>query len=229
MSVINNVIIYDGIKYCQPAGTQTLCVIGFDNAFDTRNILKIPEAVNGILVDSVEEAAFYKSKIKSLILPESLRVIKKDSFAECENLVEVLLMPVKYFQQKECLLIDTRAFDGCCSLHSVVCHTKRIANIKRDAFHNCTNLYELGVKLQQLDGFALNQCQNLHTIHCHTIGMLKPFCLEGTDVKVIDIPQTCIIDAQVLERIRDYNILLRCGANSAIADLAYNGYNVEVI
>lgn len=53
--------------------------------------LNIPSRVNGLNINSVRKNSFQNLKIKSLYLPDSIKKIGNNAFADCSNLSEVIM------------------------------------------------------------------------------------------------------------------------------------------
>lgn len=96
--------------------------------------------------------AFWRSKISSIIFPESLRVIDDEGvFSECKYLTGVLELPknvaripIRCFDgcdnitgliiPENCELIEKKAFNGCSSIGSIVCKATEPPLVCEDAF-----------------------------------------------------------------------------------------------
>ena len=113
---------------------------------DAKNLV-IPETIQGVPVASIR-GFYYNKKIKSVVIPSSVKVIRDDAFSECEALEKVTLPEgLLYIGQnafkftaltsvtlpKSLLYIDYGAFAGCDNLSEI--------NIPDDAAFIGTNEY----------------------------------------------------------------------------------------
>ena len=97
--------------------------------------VKIPGEINGAVVTSIGEDAFacnYYVHVKSVVIPDSVTVIKDYAFAHCENLESVTL-------SKNLKCIGSNAFFGCELLNSIVIPDS-VTEIKDYAFYDCVSL-----------------------------------------------------------------------------------------
>jgi len=97
--------------------------------------VKIPGEINGAVVTSIGEDAFacnYFVHVKSVVIPDSVTVIKDYAFAHCENLESVTL-------SKNLKCIGSNAFFGCELLNSIVIPDS-VTEIKDHAFYDCVSL-----------------------------------------------------------------------------------------
>lgn len=118
--------------------------------------LVIPETIQGLPVEVIGGFAVNK-KIKSVVIPSSVKVIKELAFASCESLEKVTL-------PEELFYIGKKAFSDCVSLKMVTLPEKLFV-IELDAFSN-TGLTSVTLPkgLEYLSE-AFRECNNLAEIN----------------------------------------------------------------
>lgn len=95
----------------------------------------VPSAVNGAPVVAVESRAFAGSdRIKSVTLPKSVKIIKKEAFSGCNALEEINLGGVEK--------IESRAFYGCDALRNLTV-PDCVTDIGEEAFAACGDIREM--------------------------------------------------------------------------------------
>lgn len=118
--------------------------------------LVIPETIQGLPVEVISGFNVNK-KIKSVVIPSSVKVIRELAFSSCESLENVTL-------PEELFYIGKKAFSDCVSLKMVTLPEKLFA-IEGDAFRN-TGLTSVTLPkgLEYLDS-AFRECNNLAEIN----------------------------------------------------------------
>lgn len=118
--------------------------------------LVIPETIQGVPVEVIGGFSGNK-KIKSVVIPSSVKVIKEYAFIGCESLEKVTL-------PEELFFIAKYAFKDCKSLEMVTLPEKLFV-IEEDAFRN-TGLTSVTLPkgLEYLD-IAFKECNNLAEIN----------------------------------------------------------------
>ena len=101
---------------------------------DAKNLV-IPETIQGVPVASIG-GFYYNKKIKSVVIPSSVKVIRADAFSECEALEKVTL-------PEGLLYIGQNAFNFT-ALTSVTL-PKSLLYIDSGAFGMCNNLSEINI------------------------------------------------------------------------------------
>ena len=101
---------------------------------DAKNLV-IPETIQGVPVASIR-GFYYNKKIKSVVIPSSVKVIRDDAFSECEALEKVTL-------PEGLLYIGQNAFNFT-ALTSVTL-PKSLLYIDSGAFGMCNNLSEINI------------------------------------------------------------------------------------
>ena len=130
------------------------------NGYDIGNILSDAFAYTDVTeidfnrgLAEIPDGLFKGSKLTSLIIPDYIRVIGKEAFADCVDLVTVEVQtqaPLSQSTFSGCTSLTTvtltatdtlpaGVFAGCSSLSSIVSATK-VATIEREAFVGCSSL-----------------------------------------------------------------------------------------
>lgn len=119
--------------------------------------LVIPETIQGLPVEVI--SGFYENKkIKSVVIPSSVKVIKELAFARCESLEKVTL-------PEELFVIGKNAFSNCESLKMITLPEKLFV-IEKEAFQK-TGLTSVTLPkgLEYLETDAFKECNNLAEIN----------------------------------------------------------------
>ena len=143
-----------GLEYTvSKDGVAVLCGIG--NCTDEHIV--IPPEVDGFTVVGVENKAFYRSQIKSIELPSSVRFIRSQAFAWCRQLVEVKALNISE--------IGDRAFMGCDKLLNIS-FGNRLESIGQKSFAYCPSLLSIALpnSLTRLGSASFEGCRNLERI-----------------------------------------------------------------
>lgn len=115
----------DGIYY-NIFSDHAVCTGSSYKNEDISGALIIPSEVNGVPVTKISAHAFNETEVTSVTLPETVIVIGKEAFAECELLEEAVV----YGNMEE------RVFRGCTALKKVVAS----GDIGEYAFEDCIRL-----------------------------------------------------------------------------------------
>lgn len=139
---ITSVRIERGVKYISSnafAGCTALksieipddCNIGGSEVFsNTPNLetVKLPS-----IMDEIPYKLFFNSGIRYITIPNTVEVIKRESFGGCRNLRSIVL-PASVRE------VWREAFKDCISLESVLIENGGNSRISSDAFTNCPKL-----------------------------------------------------------------------------------------
>ena len=181
--------------------------------------LKIPDAIDGKLVTTIDSYAFYKSGIESLVLPKRLRKLGNRAFAETTKLKEVTIpktleevddyyhrngpfegsgLTDVYFEEGT-KKIPNSLFKGCEQLKNI--HWgESIEEIGDYAFEN-TGVEELIVpdNITKIGGYAFYECNKLGKLKVSSKlkSMGNRAFAKTTKLKEVTIPKT-------LEEVDDY-------------------------
>ena len=120
--------------------------------------VEIPDKIDGLGVMSIAENAFSKTKIKKVVIPDSVSVIGRSAFADCEQLTDIGL-------PKELKSVYAHAFENCKAIKEVC-----VKDAYDYAFSGCTNLkkvtFTLGSYTTTVDirSHAFENCSALQDI-----------------------------------------------------------------
>lgn len=119
------------VEYKIESQTKIIC----DKAFSYRESLRKIVFPYGVVI--IGEEAFSNCGLKSLELPSSVKVIKKQAFSWCRGLNEIIL-------PDSVVEIENMAFWWCLSLEKVIL-SKSLAKIGYGVFEQCENLKEITI------------------------------------------------------------------------------------
>lgn len=122
--------------------------------------LQVPASIDGKTVLAVAESAFTgQTKLKKVILPDTVTSIGATAFADCKNLTRV--------EGAGVVAIGEGAFQSCVNLKKITL-SPSLERIEDRAFQGCGKLQELTVSsaLSQIGTDALAGCGNL-VLHCN--------------------------------------------------------------
>ncbi len=130
-----------------------------------RRYLTIPDTVDGKIISSIGEEAFKgQTRLREVILPRSLKHIKRSAFDGCSNLVHIEIPDTV-------VSIGERAFFDNVRLSYVAFGgNSRLTGIGAMAFANCSGLerFELPAALADMDGSAFFGSTNLTSFSVRT-------------------------------------------------------------
>lgn len=148
------------------------------NAFGNASEYEIKEEHKGLKVVGIDERAFYNhTKLESIYLPPSVKIIKRLAFSECDKLESINLENVD--------TIYRNAFSYCTSLDNIVLDAQFIGAssfFKCISLHNITlleNVYDIGSmafaftaiesidiprNVSSLENDCFYKCENLNSI-----------------------------------------------------------------
>ncbi len=119
--------------------------------------LVIPEEINGIVITSIAESAFYNNKVlESVTLPSSLITVERYAFKNCTGLSEVKF-------NDNLRNIGYQAFYGCTRLTSLEIPTN-IVSCNTDVFAGCTKLTEVTFRNTGSDIIPANILYNCSSV-----------------------------------------------------------------
>ena len=97
----------------------------------------IPETIEGVPVEVIDMYAFYKNeKIKSVVIPSSVKVIGNDAFSDCTSLEKVTLPDGLFY-----IASSAFSYTGLTS----VTFPKTLEYLDYHAFFGCDNLAEINI------------------------------------------------------------------------------------
>lgn len=155
-------------------------IIGFSGHPET---LEIPSVIEGCPVTEIRDNAFFScSSLRSITLPDTLRIMGHHCFYACTSLEKIVLPPnleeigmgcfcgcVKlkevHISDKLSVLPDS-CFRSCTSLESIVI-PQNIAVIEKFCFSGCTNLENVSLsgRLEQIGSYSFYMCNSLRELY----------------------------------------------------------------
>lgn len=133
---------------------------------DARKNIVIPKIVAGANVRAVADDAFKSSHwLRSVTIQGSVTQIGQNAFANCSNLVSVVL--VDDSKSVGLRRINGFAFWNCVSLEDInLANAVHLSMLDRSAFEGCKSLkhIELPERLRQLDDFVFRGCESLQSM-----------------------------------------------------------------
>jgi|GEM_PF-6042263 len=133
-------------------------ILGLLDDFDTTKDfdLVIPEEYDGKAITEIGAFAFGRlSHLKSIVIPDSVKIIGDRAFKNCNALSSVVI-------GQNVTSIGNYAFQGCSGLTSIIIPNS-VTIIGVAAFHSCSSLTSLvlPVSITLIDSFAFDNCPNL--------------------------------------------------------------------
>ena len=104
--------------------------------------VKVPSEIEGKPVTVIGPAAFVNMNIKTVILPDSVEMIRLGAFQNCEQLSDV-----RFGENLKC--IEHEAFQNCVSLKTIV-FPESLTEIQVFAFEGCTGLTDVQINSTDL-------------------------------------------------------------------------------
>ena len=215
----------DGLKYRIEPEKQTAALI--QCITDSAKIC-IPKYVEDCVVREIAADAFNNNQtLKEIQIPDTIQKIHFCAFRKAYNLEKVNIYTTNCLM---CLLtVDMLAFADCCNLQEVTVASCKPITLLNGAFVNCVSLERLEGEFLVLDGYALSNCPKLTNIVFSNGARWKSTTFQGsTNVKNItflgDIGKTLTNGDVRWLKCRN----IKCHQDSEIAELAYNGTNIEL-
>ena len=125
----------------------------------TDTVVVIPSKINGVTVETIGHAAFEKSAVTSVTIPDSVTAILDRAFANCFQLTNISI-------PNSVTSIGFSAFEHCTSLKSITLPSS-LRNISMFLFHNCSQLTTIQIpdSVPSIQDYAFGNCISLETIH----------------------------------------------------------------
>ena len=144
----------DGIAYLYDEELEGYIVTGAD----PKEEIEIPDSIEGEPVVAIGENAFYKhDELKHIILPETIKQIRKEAFCWCKSL-ESFTFP------SSVICVNDSTFWACSSLSSVTLNDS-IVSIGDQAFYDCSfTQIKLPSTLRRIGDNAFDCCHNLKSV-----------------------------------------------------------------
>ena len=126
---------------------------------ESDTVVVIPSKINGVTVETIGHAAFERSAVTSVTIPDSVTAILDGAFANCFQLTNISI-------PNSVTSIGLSAFDGCTKLESITLPSS-LRNISMFLFHNCSQLTTIQIpdSVLSIQDYAFGNCISLETIH----------------------------------------------------------------
>lgn len=126
---------------------------------ESDTVVVIPSKINGVTVETIDHAAFEKSAVTSVTIPDSVTAILDRAFANCFQLTNISI-------PNSVTSIGFSAFEHCTSLKSITLPSS-LRNISMFLFHNCSQLTTIQIpdSVPSIQDYAFGNCTSLETIH----------------------------------------------------------------
>ena len=230
---MNKKCIQDGVIFQEFAGG--LRVLGFVDKNDTRHKLFIPEFIlrttatgelKKLFVTEIAKHAFFESQhIQSVEFPKTVTVIGHYAFKGCKNLKEVECKTTGWFNGG--LGIQRCAFQDCKKLQKVRLN-RPVSWIANDVFNGCLHLERFDADCKEIHKGAFENC-NLKRLVFTSNASIHGGSIEASGVQELVFYDNVRYATQgVWKWIKAAGITVYCPENSRLAELAYDGVNVEL-
>lgn len=178
------------------------------------------EGIKSVLIPNhiteIEKCAFYKSRVKSLVIPDSIKMINESAFEACSYLTSIKLpnslTVIKPMLFENCPKLETieipdsvkvigyKAFKGCSNLKQIS-NLKNIIIIQELAFADCTNLKNITIpKLFSSSMVFNNSFKNCPNLTIETLGIQIPFLQNKfPNIKFKAIDENLYTDCHVVK------------------------------
>lgn len=153
-SALKDIDIYhvDGVvdpKY----GSHGGALVYNNEATGERELRFVPVAKTGVfriadVVTDITEKAFNRTKVTSIIVPSSVRNVRKDAFYYCADLNDVVFSPASSVAKVDSLIIDDGAFSRCAKLNSVT-FPARLDNFNATMFSYCAAISKVNMEVAE--------------------------------------------------------------------------------
>ena len=146
-------VLENGIKW--RVQNNEAIIVG--NTDDEKNII-IPSEIEGYVVTTIVEKAFFDDDLESVIIQNGVTTIGKSAFSCSDNLKSVVI-------PNSVTSLGDSAFAFCHSLTSVVL-SEELKSIGFGMFTSCENLKEvkIGKKIEAIGREAFSRCESLKSI-----------------------------------------------------------------
>ncbi|MDD3523238.1 MAG: leucine-rich repeat protein [Candidatus Cloacimonetes bacterium] len=122
-------------------------------------VVTIPDNIDGYPVTNIGNSTFaFCSGLTSVVIPESVTIIRDRAFENCTNLTSVII-------PNSVTSIGNYAFSGCSGLTSVTIPNS-VTSIGYSAFENCTNLTSVIIpnSVTSIEGWVFFGCSALTSV-----------------------------------------------------------------
>ena len=125
---------------------------------ESDTVVVIPSKINGVTVETIGHAAFEKSAVTSVTIPDSVTAILDRAFANCFQLTNISI-------PNSVTYIGFSAFAHCTSLKSITLPSS-LRSISEALFSGCSQLTTIHIpdSVPSIQSYAFYHCRNLETI-----------------------------------------------------------------
>lgn len=148
----------------------------------TRNDVVIPAMIQDVPVTQIGQRAFQEKKITSVVIPEGVKVIGREAFSRCHQLVSVTL--------PQNVSIGASAFGDCTSLKSI--DIPKGCQLGEHAFSYCSNLESVTLPddLKIIPNICFSDCKKLASINFPSaLKFIGAGAFNGCPFTSVDIPE----------------------------------------
>lgn len=124
----------------------------------TDTVVVIPSKINGVTVETIGHAAFERSAVTSVTIPDSVTFISDSAFAYCSSLTNISI-------PNSVTAIGSFAFEGCTKLESITLPSS-LLTISEFLFYDCSQLTTIHIpdSVSSIRQYAFYNCGKLETI-----------------------------------------------------------------
>lgn len=125
---------------------------------ESDTVVVIPSKINGFTVETIGHAAFERSAVTSVTIPDSVTAIHDGAFANCSQLTNISI-------PNSVTSIGFSAFEHCTSLKSITLPSS-LRSISEALFFCCSQLTTIHIpdSVSSIQSYAFYHCGNLETI-----------------------------------------------------------------
>ena len=126
---------------------------------ESDTVVVIPSKINGVTVETIGHAAFERSAVTSVTIPDSVTAIHDGAFANCSQLTNISI-------PNSVTSIGFSAFEHCTSLKSITLPSS-LRSISEALFFGYSQLTTIQIpdSVPSIQSYAFYHCRNLETIH----------------------------------------------------------------
>ena len=125
---------------------------------ESDTVVVIPSKINGVTVETIGHAAFERSAVTSVTIPDSVTAILDRAFANCSQLTNISI-------PNSVTSIGFSAFEHCTSLKSITLPSS-LNSISEALFSDCSQLTTIHIpdSVLSIQDYAFGNCTRLETI-----------------------------------------------------------------
>lgn len=125
---------------------------------ESDTVVVIPSKINGVTVETIGHAAFERSAVTSVTIPDSVTAILDGAFANCYQLTNISI-------PNSVTSIGLSAFEHCTSLKSITLPSS-LNSISEALFSDCSQLTTIHIpdSVLSIQDYAFGNCTRLETI-----------------------------------------------------------------